>query len=134
MFLPWAVIQNQETGVRTNLGAFDFARTFLGISLFPDNFQLSVTLFVIGAAVAFLSPLGGILQLIGAMGFVMTSVTWGVEGFKIVFWIGAAVALISAAMVLLSLACPMGVGYDSKRSVGLARLLTFSAFRPTEGE
>mgnify|MGYP006992528598 CR=1 FL=1 len=129
MFLPWAVIQTNETGERTYLGAFDFGKTLLGIQLFPDTFQLSVTLFVIGAAVAFLSPLGGILQLIGAMGFVMTTLTWGVEGFKMIFWIGAATAIVSAALVLLSLAWPMGVGYEKGRGVGVTRLLTFSAFR-----
>jgi hypothetical protein len=132
LFLPWAVIQNQETLEKTNLGALDFGKTFLGIHLFDGNgnFELSVTIFIIGAAVAFLSPLGGILQLIGAMGFVFTTLTWGVEGFKMIFYIGAAVGLISAALVLLSLAWPTGVGYDTRREgIGISRLLTFSAYR-----
>jgi hypothetical protein len=128
LFLPWATVQDQASGAKRDLGAFDFEETFLGFHLFSANFRYSVILFVIGTAVAFLSPLGGIMQLIGCVGFILTTLTTRFEGVEMVFWIGAAVALISTAMVLLSLVSPTGVGYEAGKRLGITRLLTFSAF------
>jgi len=129
LFLPWAMVQDKESGDTANLGAFDFNENFLGYHLFSSNFRYSVTLFLIGTAIAFFCPLGGVLQLVGSMGFIISTLTVTFETINMVFWIGALVAVVSAAFVLVSLAYPIGIGYEAGRRDALARLLTVSAFR-----
>ena len=129
LFLPWAMVQDKESGDIANLGAFDFNETFLGIHLFSSNFHYSVTLFLIGTAIAFFCPLGGILQIIGSMGFIISTLTVRFETVDMVFWIGSLVAVVSAAFVLLSLVYPLGAGYEPGKRDALARLLTVSVFR-----
>jgi hypothetical protein len=128
LFLPWALMQDDLSGDKTEVGAFEFDETFMGIHLFPDNFRYSVTLFVIGTAIAFFSPLGGILQLIGGIGFTLTSATSQFEHSELIFWLGPAVAIIASVMVLSSLAMPLGMGYEDRRDV-VGRLLTLSVYR-----
>ena len=120
LFLPWTLTQDRETGDTDTLGAFDYGETF------PDNFRYAVTLFLIGTAAAFFTPLGGLLQLIGSIGFVMTALTSTFPEFQITFWAGSAMAMFSAALVVIGLASPLGIGYGSDKEIGIARLLTFS--------
>jgi ABC-type phosphate/phosphonate transport system permease subunit len=129
LFLPWAMVEDKESGDTANLGAFDFNETFWGFDVFPSNFHYSVTLFLIGTAIAFFCPLGGILQIIGSMGFIISTLTVTFETFNIVFWIGSLAALVSAVFVLLSLVYPLGVGYEPGKRDALARLLTVSVYR-----
>jgi len=129
LFLPWAMLQDKESGDTANLGAFDFNQTFIGYNLFPSNFGYSVTIFLIGAAIAFFCPLGGILQLIGSVGFVISAMTVTFETVNMTFWIGAMVAVVSAAIVLMSLVYPLGTGYEEGRRDALGRLLTVSPTR-----
>ena len=129
LFLPWAMVQDKESGDTANLGAFDFNETFLGVHLFSSNFRYSVTLFLIGTAIAFFCRLGGILQIIGSMGFIISTLTVRFETVDMVFWIGSLVAVVSAAFVLLSLVYPLGAGYEPGKRDALARLLTVSVFR-----
>jgi uncharacterized membrane protein YeiB len=124
------MVQDKASGDTVGyLGAFDFDETFLGIHLFSSNFRYSVTIFLIGAVVAFFCPLGGILQLIGSIGFIISTLTVRLEERSMIFWIGAIVALVSAALVLISLAYPIGTGYESRRRDALDRLLTVSVSR-----
>ena len=129
LFLPWAMVQDKQSGDTANLGAFDFNETFLGIHLFSSNFRYSVTLFLIGTAIAFFCPLGGILQLIGSMGFIISTLTVTFETIDMVFWIGSLAAAVSAAFVLMSLVYPLGAGYEPGKRDALARLLTVSVYR-----
>ena len=80
-------------------------------------------LFMIGTALAFLTPLGGAAQLAGVLGFYSAS---SEHLFVSEFAAGMAVASAAALIVLVSLAWPLGVGYED-RPLGLrARLLTVS--------
>ena len=85
---------------------------------------LPTTLFIIGVIAAFITPLGGVIQLSGISLFVhrIASVNEGdlpAEG-------GPYVGIISGAVALVSVAYPIGLGY-SRRPVGLVgKLLVFS--------
>lgn len=129
LFLPWAMVEDKDSGDTITLGAFDFSETYRDRHLFPSNFRYSVTIFLIGTTVAFFCPLGGILQLIGCTGFIVTTLTTGFETVRMIFWIGALVALVSTTIVLASLVYPLGVGYEAGRRDVLGRLLTVSVVR-----
>jgi len=130
LFMPWALLHDRVEQVNTNVGAFDFNQSPQAGYSFPDNFRYSVILFVIGTIVAFVLPLGGVLQLIGSMGFMLTTITYPSFGdTQVIFWIGAAIALISSIMVLIGFAYPSGVGYGTGRRTAMDRLLTVSLFR-----
>jgi hypothetical protein len=89
-----------------------------------------VTLFVIGAVLAFLTPLGGIPLLIGSIGFLLTVLTTSYEEVNVTIWFGSATAIISATMVIGSLVTPLGIGYKSGGENRIAaRLLTWSLYR-----
>lgn len=89
-----------------------------------SDFWFPAVLCLIGTAVAFMSPLGGILQIVGVPLFIsaFTSQTDG----EIPSGIGPYIALVGAVVVLASLLYPVGIGY-SKKPVGIiGRLLTIS--------
>lgn len=129
LFLPWAVVQTEGTGDERTIGAFDFDESSQGSFSFPSNFRYSVTIFLIGTVLAFLTPLAGVLQLIGSLGFILTASTTTLEGMNLEFWLGGAVGVMASAMVLGALVEPIGVGYEKGAGSGLGRLLTFSAYR-----
>jgi hypothetical protein len=130
LFLPWATSQDQTSHVETNISAFDFDGAVPGISSFPDGFRYSVTFFLIGTALAFLSPLSGIPLLIGSMGFMLTAMTSKFENSELTISLGAWVAVMSSILVLGSLVYPIGPGYSHGRAHGLAsKLLTWSVFK-----
>jgi len=130
LFMPWALVDAPFQDDPTNIGAFDFDENLQGGYSFPVNFQLTMILFMIGTLVAFLLPLGGVLQLIGSLGFILTSVTYSKIGSnEIIFWIGAAIATISSAMVIVGLAFPGGIGFAEGKRTAMDRLLTVSLFR-----
>jgi len=122
LFLPWAVTRVPGADHTENIGFFDFGS-------FPDSFSYSVTLFLIGTVVAFFSPMGGLLQLIGGVGFVLTTLSSKFPDFQIFLWLGVIVALASVSEVIVALIYPMGIGFESDKDIGLARLLTFSITR-----
>ena len=130
LFMPWALVHDSFLDETTNIGAFDFDESFQGSATFSDNFQFTVTLFMIGTLVAFLLPLGGILQIIGSVGFILTTVTYPEIGNdEVIFWVGAAIAIISSVMVLIGLAYPEGIGFEKGKRSAVERLLTVSLFR-----
>jgi len=130
LFMPWALVHDPFQDDTTNIGAFDFDESFGGGSSFPANFQFTVILFIIGTLVAFLLPLGGVLQLIGSVGFILTTVTYPKIGNdEVIFWVGAAIATISSALVLVGLAYPEGIGFAKGKRTAMERLLTVSLFR-----
>jgi ribose/xylose/arabinose/galactoside ABC-type transport system permease subunit len=129
LFLPWAMIQNQLAD-ETNIGAFDFDEPLAGGSEFPDSFRYSITLFMIGTALSFLTPLGGIPLMIGAVGFISTSLTSNITNHDLIPWLGAVIALLSAGVVLLSFIEPTGMGFDSEKEDRMvAKMLTWSVYR-----
>jgi hypothetical protein len=91
-------------------------------SAFP--LWLPQTLFIIGTIAAFMTPLGGVVQLSGISLFVyrLASVNDG----NLPAEVGAYVGIISGALALVSMVYPIGLGY-SRRLVSLVgRLLVFS--------
>jgi len=130
LFMPWALLHDTHLDETTNVGAFDFNESPEAGYSFPDNFQLSVTLFVIGTGLAFILPIGGVFQFIGSMGFILTTVTYPRFGeTELIFWIGAAIALISSCLVMIGLVYPNGVGFRPGKRTAIERLLTVSLFR-----
>ena len=124
LFLPWAVIQHDITEIRANLGPYDFDEGF------PSNFKYSVTLFLIGTVLAFLTPIGGILQFIGSVGFMLTASTTTFTGFEMIFHVGPVIGFLASFMVLISLLSPMGIGYGQESEYdGIGRILSISLYR-----
>ena len=127
LFLPWAAIQHEGTDDRINLGPYDFDSD----EGYSSNFRYSVTLFLIGTIFVFLTPIGGILQLIGSVGFMLTASTTTFTGLDMVFWVGPVIGVLASFMVLVSLYAPMGVGYDWEEGEidGISRILSISLYR-----
>ena len=125
LFLPWAVIQSELTDARVNLGPYDFNEGF------PSNFRYSVTLFLIGTVLAFLTPVGGILQLIGSIGFMLTASTTTLPlPIDMIFYVGPLIGFLASFMVLASLHSPMGIGYRPGTEYdGISRILSISLYR-----
>lgn len=78
-------------------------------------------LFVLGTALAFLTPLGGAPQLVGVLGFYTVS---SEHLFVSEFTAGLVVATAAALIVLASLWFPLGVGYERGPVSLKSRLLT----------
>ena len=89
-----------------------------------SDFWLPAILFLMGTLVAFLTPLGGIMQAIGAPLF-MSAFASLADG-RLPSGIGPYLGLAAAAIVLASLAYPVGVGYSAKSRGILGRVLTVS--------
>jgi hypothetical protein len=123
LFLSWVATQDTSSGQISYLGAFDF-------DTFPSTFHLSVDLFLIGTVIAFFLSLGGILQLMGSAGFLLTSMTYATYGqLEVHFWYGAIIALASSLLVIIGLIVPYGYGFGTGSSSAAERLLTVSFFR-----
>ena len=85
---------------------------------------LPQTLFIIGTIAAFITPLGGVIQLSGISMFIykLASVNDG----DLPAEVGPYVGIVSGALALVSIVYPIGLGYR-KRPVSLVgRLLVFS--------
>lgn len=130
MFLPWAMTQDY-LGDETAIGAFDFDEPLPGGVEFPDSFRYSTTLFIIGTVLSFVSSLGGIPMTIGAVGFISASLTNTVTNSDIIPWLGVVIALLAAAVVILSFLEPTGMGYDREKKEDriVAKILTWSVYR-----
>jgi len=84
---------------------------------------------IIGAILAFSTSIGGVLQFIGSLRFMLTASTTSFAGIELIFWIGAAMGLFASAMALLSLVAPIGIGYEKEKTGAISRLLTISVYR-----
>ena len=97
-----------------------------------SDYNLAVVLLLIGAIVAFISPLGGMLQLVGTLLFISAyPATANIilpSGFQ---WeenigLGPYLALVGAVIVLASLVYPVGLGYRQKPVGVIGRFITIS--------
>ena len=129
LFLPWGVMEAEGTDDVTNLGPFDFKDAEDGGRSFPSNLRYSVTIFLVGAILAFVITLGGLLQFIGSTAFLLTASTSTIEGANFTYWGGAVFGLAASFLVLFSIVAPLGVGYDKGEIGPLSRLLSVSAYR-----
>jgi len=125
LFLAWSALSDLEGNHVGDLGSQDFNMTFLGYRLLPANLALAVTVFTIGTVVAFFTPIAGIIQLLAMIMFTLTVYTTKLEERKMTLGVGAVIAIVSAVLVLLSLAYPTGLGYEEKKDA-LGRIVTIS--------
>lgn len=92
------------------------------------------SLFIAGTMVAFLSPFGGVLQFLGVSGSILF-ISYDSQFAPARIWIaadleiGLVVALISTALVLLSMALPLGVG---SRRTHFWTMSSVFAFHPSD--
>lgn len=95
---------------------------WLGGSVFGQHFALAIGLFMTGTAMAFVTPLGGFLQLAGASAFLWTIV----PDQRPTVYLGAGpfVGLIAGIVTLAGLLRPIGIGYEGSKASLLGRLLT----------
>ena len=90
----------------------------------PSDWWLPSILFIVGTLIAFVSPVGGVLQLVGAPWFIIVF-TQHADG-RIPSGIGPYLGIASAIIVLASMARPLGLGL-MKGPIGIKnRLLVFS--------
>lgn len=83
---------------------------------YDSMFLVACTLFVVGTLLAFWSPLGGLVQVPGALGFfAMFGSEIGVHRGEDVIALGAYLGLISMIIVTVSLIVPLGIGYSLGR-------------------
>lgn len=92
-----------------------------------SDFWLPAVLFLAGTLVAFVTSLGGIMQIIGVPLFMSAFVSHA-DG-RLPSGIGPYLGLVAAIIVLASLAHPVGVGYGAKSKGILGRVLTISPIR-----
>lgn len=90
---------------------------------------VALVVFLVGSAMAFLTPLGGLFQLAGVLSFATSrsgdirTITAGEITQSLEWGVGLFFAVISSAIVIASLFVPIGIGYESKRrSIGKAFL------------
>lgn len=109
LFLPWAeatTVYFGQVDTKT-IGAFEFDEPLVGTASldgygwFPNDVRASVTLFMIGAVLCLLTPLGAFPLALGAGGFLLT-LPLEVYGYEIIPGVGAIVAVFSSAIVILS--------------------------------
>ena len=115
LFLPW------WSGHEVVLGALipqDYSLiqdVLLRPEIYTSAILVAAVLFVAGTGMAFLSPIGGLVQLPGILGFVALfnqdiGTRRGTESFEL----GVYIALIAAVLTTVSLLIPLGVGYGLK--------------------
>ena len=132
--MPWILIQADGSNDPTYIGAFELDDPIPGIRSLPETLQYSLTIFIIGTVIAFFTPLGGIPQLMGSVGVLLTTITTKLEDGQMGVYLGAGAAVVGSVCVLLSLLTPLGIGYSVGHRWGVSgRLMTWSAFRSIEG-
>jgi hypothetical protein len=96
-----------------------------------NGLQLTSIIFVLGAFVAFFTPLGGIVQLTGVLFFIATVNAINNEIFAIyafnrfsIEW-NIAFGIVSASISIVSMMIPLGIGFKGHSINFSDRLLTF---------
>jgi hypothetical protein len=99
----------------------------------PQDYRFASILVIVGTIIALVSPLGGVLQIIGAPWFILV---WANRhDGQIISSVGPYLAIASAIIVLASIVRPMGLGLMRGPFPVRSRLLVFSiAGTPIAGE
>jgi len=96
---------------------------------FESLLTLSIAFFIIGTFAAFVTPIGGLVQLLG-----MGLFSWSVFpdlGPDVRLGAGVVVGFVSTAVVLCSLFFPIGFGLERKKMSFVSRLFAVSSESPT---
>jgi len=129
LFLPWW--QGYEIAVATMVDK-DYMLVedvLFNSAQYGSLFVIACTLYVVGTFLAFGSPLGGLVQIPGILGFfAMFGSEIGVHRGEDTIALGAYLGLASAAVVTVSLLVPLGIGYSLKRKARIASLASAAKF------
>jgi hypothetical protein len=132
LFQPWVSVYDNSSGIQVSYSALDFSDSEVPRSLFSAGVRYAVTVFIIGAILAFFTPLAGIPLVVGCAGFALGVSTGNFAALNVgvALWFGWVVACVSVILVIASAVLPIGMGFgrDSDHTV-VARLLVWSLYR-----
>lgn len=126
---PWTTITTgilQTTTSTSNLDLTDYMHDD------DSAFAFAVVLFILGCAFAFITPFGGMAQFFGWLIFLgliygrLGTVDSGIFSTTTTLGIGFYVGIVAAAMVLISMIRPMGMGYGKDALQPRQRFLVWS--------
>lgn len=139
LFLPWWQGAELGLGLAIDRDYMLIQDVLLDPMPYGTMFLIACTLFVVGTFLALWSPLGGLVQVPGALGFLaLFGSEVGVRRGEDAIALGAYMGLISAAIVTVSLIIPLGVGYSMERRARLrslsspAKFITVSRYENTD--
>jgi len=127
LFLPWYTTIGQVPGSQPiDHGLIDSMSSYI---LRYDQLAFSsCALFLIGMAMAFISPVGGIVQTAAILLFSFNQSTTGMEGVTPI-WIAPLIGLLSGIISMTALIKPTGIGFKIETNDALPRLLNISLYR-----
>jgi len=129
LFLPWWQGYDFGLGMMEERDYTLVQDVLLDSTGYGSMFVVACTLFALGTFLAFLSPLGGLVQFPGVIGFLaMFGSEIGVHRGEDTVALGAYLGLASASIVTVSLMTPLGIGYSLKRRARRASLSSASKF------
>lgn len=129
LFLPWWQGSELGLGMMIDKEYMLVEDVLFDSTEYGSLFVIACTMYVIGTFLAFWSPLGGLVQLPGAIGFfAMFGTEIGVHRGEDTIALGAYLGLASAAVVLMSLVAPVGIGYSLRRKAHIASLASATKF------
>jgi len=115
LFLPWFTTIGQVPGSQPiDHGLIDSMSSYI---LRYDTLALSsCALFLIGMAMAFISPVGGIVQTAAILLFSFNQSTTWAEGVTPI-WTAPLIGFLSGVISLIALICPLGIGFNAPLSL-----------------
>ncbi|MBN1677997.1 MAG: hypothetical protein JW880_05605 [Candidatus Thermoplasmatota archaeon] len=129
LFFPWWQGAEPGLGLMIDRDYMLVQDLLLDSSEYGSLFVVACTLFLVGTFFAFGSPIGGLVQIPGVMGFfALFGSEIGVHRGEDTVGLGAYLGLISAAIVTVSLLLPLGIGYHLGQKARRASLSSASKF------
>lgn len=129
LFFPWWQGAEPGLGLMIDRDYMLVQDVLFDSAEYGSLFVVACTLFLVGTFLAFWSPLGGLVQVPGVMGFLaLFGSEIGVRRGEDTIALGAYIGLISAAIVTVSLLIPLGIGYSLRRKARRASLSSADKF------
>lgn len=129
LLFPWWQGVEYGLGIAIDTNYMLVQDVLLESTDYGSMFLVACTLFVVGTLLAFWSPLGGLVQVLGALGFfALFSSEIGVRRGEDTIAFGAYIGVTSMVIVVVSLLVPMGIGYSVKRKAHKASLSSADKF------
>ena len=135
LFMIWAVRHTLDLWAlvgSTSYSGFDFLAGHAPYEpqFWTDTYMLSPILFAVGSTVAFVTPLGGGLQVAGALYFLSWAPLYNpraaFSGEYYVLGVGWYIGLVAGALTLLSLVHPIGLNCRERPRSALSRMVSIS--------
>jgi len=116
LFFPWWQGSDLGLGLMIDRDYMLVQDVLFDSTAFGSLFMVACTMYVVGTFLAFWSPLGGLVQVPGVLGFLaMFGSEVGVRRGEDTIALGAYLGLVSMIVVVISLLVPLGVGYSLER-------------------